>query len=308
MSLSTLATDSPNPLRFLVVADVHYRPGVFPHDNVEWLDRILARAKSEQVDFCLQLGDFVHAAHRDTAFLSHWLNFGIPTYNVLGNHDDDGGPHVETLEAFHLKRGYHFFDVKGVRFVVLDTNYAFLDGRFVHYGTELGCPSWKIPRGCGMRLHPAELPWLEEQLLRASGLCVICSHRPLNGDDLDSKAVQMIVDKVNARHPGRIRLVLNGHHHCDRLVQKGGVSWFTVNSTNHCWVPRRHQSYPAEDMKRWKEIDHIVAYDTPVSAVLTKTASGFDVKGMQGSFWRGVTPELIGCSPFITPHISDRTI
>lgn len=73
-------------------------------------------------------------------------------------------------------------------------------------------------------------------------------------------------------------------------------------------MPRRHQSYPVEDMKRWKEIDHIVAYDTPVSAVLTKTASGFDVKGMQGSFWRGVTPELVGCSPFITPHIGDRTI
>lgn len=308
MSLPMLAAASPSPLRFLVVADVHYRPGVFPHDNVEWLDRILARAKSEQVDFCLQLGDFVHAARRDKGFLSHWLDFGIPTYSVLGNHDDDGGPHAETLEAFRLKRGYHSFDVKGVRFVVLDTNYASLEGRFVHYGRDLGRPSWKIPRGCGMRLHPDELPWLEERLLQASGPCVVCSHRPLNGEDPDSRAVRGILAKVNARHPNRVRLVLNGHHHCDQLVRRDGVSWYTVNSPNHCWVPLRHQSYPVEDMKRWKEIDHIVAYDTPVSAVLTMTDTGFDVKGMQGSFWRGLSPAQVGCSPSITPHIVDRKI
>ena len=308
LSVSKGRADVTSPLKFLVVADVHYRPGVFPHDNVEWLDRILERAKDEQVDFCLQLGDFVHAARRDKAFLSHWLDFSIPTYSVLGNHDDDGGPHAETLEAFHLTRGYYSFDVKGVRFVVLDTNYACLEGRFVHYGTELGRPSWKIPRGCGMRLHPDELPWLEDQLFQASGPCVVCAHRRLNGEDSDAKAVQSILAQVNARYPGRVGLVLNGHHHCDQLIRKDGISWYTVNSPNHCWVPIRHKAYPVEDVKRWKEIDHIVAYDTPVSAVLTKTASGYDVKGMQGSFWRGVTSGRAGCSPTITPHIQNRTI
>lgn len=308
LSLPALAAPASGPLRFLVVADVHYRPGVFPHDNVEWLDRILERARNERVDFCLQLGDFVHAARRDKAFLSHWLDFSIPTYSVLGNHDDDGGPHAETLEAFHLTRGYHSFDVKGVRFVVLDTNYAYLEGRFVHYGRELGCPSWKIPQGCGMRLHPEELPWLEEQLLQAPGPCILCSHRRLNGEDPDSKAVRAILARVNANHPGRVRIVLNGHHHCDQLIVKDGLPWYTVNSPNHCWVPIRHKAYPVEDVKRWKEINHIVAYDTPVSAVMTMTATGFDVKGMRGSFWRGVTPAQAGCSPTIAPHIVDRTI
>lgn len=308
LSISRTKAAAPSPLRFLVVADVHYRPGIFPHDNVEWLDRILDRAKNEQVDFCLQLGDFVHSARRDGAFLSHWLDFGIPTYSVLGNHDDDGGPHAETLEAFRLTRGYYSFDVKGVRFIVLDTNYAFLEGRFIHYGTELGCPSWKIPKGCGMRLHPDELPWLEERLLQAPGPCVVCGHRRLNGEDSDSKAVRAIFVKVNTCFPGRISLVLNGHHHCDQLMWKDGIAWYTVNSPNHCWIPRRHLAYPTEDVKRWREIDHVVAYDTPVSAVLTKTAIGFDVKGALGTFWRGVTPVQAGGSPSITPHIVDRSI
>ena len=30
---------------FLAFADIHYFPGVFPHDSREWLERILATAK-----------------------------------------------------------------------------------------------------------------------------------------------------------------------------------------------------------------------------------------------------------------------
>ncbi len=298
-----------SPLRFLVASDIHYRPGVFPHDNRNWLERILARAEDARVAFAIQLGDFVHAAKRDSGYLAAWNGSRIPTHNVVGNHDDDGGVHQETLEAFHLTRGWYHFDIQGFRFIVLDTNYALIGDRYVHYGKEAGFVQWKLPPEARMRLHPDELDWLGEVIRDSSFPCIVCSHRRLDGDDADARAVRTIFSRANVAHPGRVVMAMNGHNHCDSWKVMDGVAYFTVNSANHHWVPRRHTAYPAEDVARWREIDHVVAYDTPLSAVVTLLpGGGINVNGMKGSFWRGIPPEKIGFSKGITAAIENRTI
>lgn len=298
------------PVRFLVTADVHYRPGIFPHDTPEQLDRIIARGVAEDVDFGIQLGDFQHNATRDRAFIDRWNDAPFHALNVVGNHDDDATTAAETRAALRLERGWYRYDCGGVRVIVLDTNYALIDGRYVHYARDCGFVQWKLPKGAGMRLHPDEFPFLEESLDSAPGVCVVASHRSLFGDDPDAQRVRAIFAAANRARPGRVTLALNGHNHCDLLRVREGVSYYTVNSPNHCWIPLKHTAYPAEDMRRWTGIDHIVAYDgTPLSAIVTLTPDGrFSVKGMSGGFWRDVQPAQI--SPKfanLTASIKDRT-
>jgi len=300
---------SASPLRFLVASDIHYRPGVFPHDDRGWLERILARAADERVAFAIQLGDFVHAAKNDSAYIDVWNNFRIQTRNVVGNHDDDGGLHQETLEAFRLERGWYSFDLQGFRFVVLDTNYALIDGRYVHYGKGCGFVQHRLPSASRMRLHPDELDWMEETLVRSPFPCVVCSHRRLDGDDEDAVAVRRMFARANAAHPGRVVMAMHGHNHSDGWKVVDGVAYFSVNSANHHWVAKRHGAYPAEDVARWREIDHIVAYDTPLSSIVTLVpGGGVRVEGMAGVFWRGIAPETIGFSRGITASIANRAL
>lgn len=197
--------------------------------------------------------------------------------------------------ALRLERGWYRFDVRGVRFVVLDTNYGFVNGAFVHYGRGCGFSPYKLGAADRLRLHPDEFPFLEEALGTATGPCVILSHRTLAGEDADAVRVRQIVAAANRAHPGRVALALCGHNHCDRMVRRDGVSFLTVNSPNHVWIPFRHKGYPDEDVRRWREIDHVVAYDgTPLSAVVTVRADGhFAVRGLTGGFWRGIVPERI---------------
>lgn len=292
------------PVRFLVAADVHYRPGIFPHDTPQQLERIVGRGVSENVDFGIQLGDFQHNARHERSFIDIWTGAPFETHSVIGNHDDDATTAEETRDAFGMGRGWHRFDCKGIRFVVLDTNYACLDGRFVHYGKGCGFIPWKLPKGMGMRLHPDEFDFLEESIRTATGVCVVASHRSLAGDDADARRVRAIFAAANRAVPGKVVLALNGHNHCDRMEHKDGVAYYTVNSPNHCWIPMKHEAYPAEDVLRWREIDHVIAYDgTPLSAVVSLWLDGrFSVSGMKGGFWRDIPPERI--SPKFRDHIT----
>lgn len=306
-ALPAAARPAPAALTFLAAADVHYRPGVFPHDDRDWMLRILERGRAAKAAFAIQLGDFAHAARRDRAFIDAFSDHPLPTRHVIGNHDDDGGPHRETLEAYRLARGWYGFDAGSFRFLVLDTNYACLDGRFIHYGRDAGFSPYRIPREAQMRLAPEQLEWLKGELNASPFPCVVCAHRRLDDGSPDAGPVGALIAAANAAHPGRVRLVLNGHNHCDSFRVRDGVLWHTVNSPNHCWVSRRHAAYPPEDMARWKLIDHVIAYDTPLSALITLHPDGrIAIDGMEGRFWRGITPAQAGFPASITASICSR--
>lgn len=299
------------PLKFLVFSDLHYRPGVFPHDTPDLLRRIICRGVSERVDFGIQLGDFIHNAECDSAVIELWRGAPFPTYSVIGNHDDDSTTPNATRDALGLSSGYYYFDCCGFRFIVLDTNYGLVDGRFVHYGADAGFFQWDLKRDCAMRLHPDEFTFLEDAIRTAVGRCVIVSHRALSGEDEDARRVRRIISECHAESPGKVVLAMNGHGHSDSVRFCEGVPYYTVNSPNHCWIPFRHSAYPHEDVVRWKEIGHVVAYSgNPLSAIITMTHNGdISVSGMKGGWWRGIcpvdiSPRLAGYR--ITPHIEDR--
>lgn len=294
----TKATDTNRPLRFLVFADIHYVPGEFPHDGVEWLDRILERAKREHCDLILQLGDMCHVPSACGDYLTRYNQFEIPTYHVLGNHDDDGNPHTETLKAYGLARGYYHFDRGGFRFVIMDTNYCEKDGHFTHYSSA----NYYSGYNSTTRVPPEQLEWLKRTLDESPFPCIIASHGSFErdvGGSPDGPAVRAVINAVNAAHPGRVRLVLNGHHHHDYVRILDQVIYFDVNSASYDWRGREHNGYPAEYEQKWKMVRHTVMWDDPLSAVITIAHDGtICVEGQKSQFHLGLTPEQLGVSRF----------
>ena len=123
-------------VKFCAFADIHYYPGVFPHDTREWLERVLDRAEKVHADFIIHMGDFTHTPAKCRDYVDFYNDFRIKTYHTVGNHDDDGNSHEETLAAYRLARGYYHFDRGGFRFIVTDTNNCLMDGKWVHYSSS----------------------------------------------------------------------------------------------------------------------------------------------------------------------------
>ena len=48
-----LARPAEDEVKFCAFADIHYYPGMFPHDTREWLERVLDRAEKAHADFII---------------------------------------------------------------------------------------------------------------------------------------------------------------------------------------------------------------------------------------------------------------
>ena len=75
------AAPSADRVRFLAFADIHYYPGVFPHDTREWLERVLNRAEKSKVDFIIHMGDFTHTPVACRDYVDFYNDFRIKTYH-----------------------------------------------------------------------------------------------------------------------------------------------------------------------------------------------------------------------------------
>jgi len=289
-------------VKFCLFADLHYWPGVFPNDSTDFLDRIRARARAADVDFVIHLGDIVHNATHDAerAFLARYRDCGLETHHVIGNHDNDGCTCDETLAAFGLTCGHYFFDVKGWRFVVCDPNYIRRpDGRLEHYshGNNYG-----LKDGSQLSYMPeAQIDWLAEVLEKADGPCVVCSHQSFErerGGVPNYRAVRDVLEAANRRHPGRVRLVMNGHEHIDNLRLLNGILYYDVNSANYQWFDNRHERYPADYVKTHRQAPNTLAWNAPLSAIVTLGPGGYvRIEGSRADWLYGVTPEQAGLPP-----------
>ena len=110
-------------VKFCVFADIHYTPGTFPNSTKEWLGQIIDHAKVEKCDFIIHCGDFTSYPVRYSDYVNFYNDCGLPAYHVIGNHDDDGNPHEDTLKAYRMECGHYFFDRNGFRFVIVDPNH-----------------------------------------------------------------------------------------------------------------------------------------------------------------------------------------
>ena len=300
-------------VKFCAFADIHYYPKVFPHDTREWLERILVRAEKAKADFIIQMGDFTHTPAACKDYVDFYNNFHIKTYHTIGNHDDDGNSNEATLAAYRLDCGHYFFDRGGFRFIVTDTNHCFADGKFMHYSNGNYYAIHKKSGGSSIsRVTPEQLEWLKATIESSPYPCIVTSHASYEREDgsPDRAAVRQIFNDANAKHPGKVRLVINGHHHCDHVRILDNIVYLDLNSASYDWV-NKHTAYPEEDEKRWRHARHVIAWNDPVSAIITIGQNGhLKVEGQKSTFYLGITPEMAGLPPvngrqcrLITPNI-----
>lgn len=307
------------PLKVCVFSDLHYTPGVYTNDTPEFLERILARAEAARCDMVIHVGDMVQnvAEASVRALVERYNDFRIPTYHVIGNHEQDGTTHEETLEAYRLARGYYSFDRGGFRFVVLDPNYFCNEpGTYIHHSkgnyfhrSVISTINW-IP--------PEQLEWLKATLDDSPNPCVVLAHQsfergPGGAMVRNAADVRAVFRAANERHPGRVRLVVNGHLHVDNLRIFDNIAYWDVNSANmYYWGPRQY-AYPraylakhagapytlgsAEDTLGWKD---------PLSAILTLYPHGrIRIEGSSSDWLFGITPKMANFTEY---DGSDRLI
>ena len=293
------------PLKVCVFADIHYQPGVYVNDTPEFLEKILARAERERCDMVIHLGDFVHNVLKapEKAYIKMYNDFRIPTYHVLGNHDQDDAPHQATLDAYRLKRGYYAFDKGGFRFVVLDPNYYCEEpGKYIHF--DHGNYHRRSKNATVNYVPPEQLEWLRSTVVGSPNPCVVLSHqsleRPPNGGNvLNKDDVQAIFAEANAKRPGTVRLVMNGHLHADNLRIMDDIVWWDVNSASNDWNSRTHSKFPPEYHKSHDRACHNVGYKEPLSGILTLSRDGgIRIDGAKSDWLFGVTPKMAGFQEF----------
>lgn len=302
-----------NRLTFSVFADLHYEPTAFYSRAEEKLAAIQQRAKECGSAFIIHAGDLTHGPSMHMDFVGSYLDFSIPSYSCLGNHDSDNTAFAETLKAYRMPNDYYYFDCNGFRIVVLNLNYYEQDGAYIPY--SLG-NYYKTTGSVGM-MPPAELAWLKETLEQSPYPCVLISHQSIERPDgiINAGEVLDLIDEINSRHKNRVMLVINGHYHTDYIRLRNQVVYLDLNAASYHWIDAEHHFYPEEMEKQYCCLPHTINVNEPIHAVITLTDEGeVQIDGMQGSFFMGVTREMTDAPNFdkagraATPNVSSAHI
>ena len=321
-SANVCAERSGRPLKICVFADFHFSH-LTPTNCVEShaaLKRILARAEQAKCDFVIQLGDFAHDVNDKEVkkAIELYKNFSLPTYSLFGNHDQEMNGWRDVVQAFNMPNNYYSFDRGGFRFVVTDPNYyKTASGKFVHYsdgvfGDEKGSSSPWVPS--------EQLEWMRSVIIDSPYPCVVFSHQsfeipPSHGGVCNKDAVQDIFREANARKPGTVRLVINGHNHCDHRTIIDNILYWDVTSVKGQWFEEKHHKYPADYEKGHWLSEHTINWKDPLSAILILWPEGrIQIEGMKSDYLFGVSPKVAGFKEYYgerysaVPYIQDIDI
>jgi hypothetical protein len=242
----------------------------------------------------------MHAPHERDDIIERFESAPMQAYHVLGNHEFEDSTFEQALEAYGLERGYYFFDRGGFRFIVLDLNYARVDGEAVHY--TLG-NSVRMPAGTALAtFEERQREWFVEAVTGSPYPCVLLSHfsleRPNNRmSAAEHDEVFALLGELN-RDKRRIFMAINGHHHMDGLVVENGIAFLDLNSASYHWISKPHDLFPPELREKYCLVGHTLIYEDPLSAIITLRDDGYiKIDGAESRFLYGVDREKAGLSP-----------
>ena len=224
-------------VRFGLVTDIHFsdippdtRAGRYYGESRRKLDEAVAVFNARDLDFVIELGDLKDLSKDKTSTLAcldeierRLAAFRGPRYHAVGNHDfdcltpDEFLSHV-TNAGQPMTSGYYSFDVKGIRFVVLDACY---DSTLKHYSCQNPWDDANVP--------PEELAWLEKKLTSAPGRVVVFCHQRLDTsaaprhDVKNAAAVRTLLEKS-----GKVAAVITGHEHTGGYAVVNGIPYYSM--------------------------------------------------------------------------------
>lgn len=318
-------------VKFGVFADLHSTIVPWPAKRVE---EFLDECKKEDVDFIVQLGDFMlpenfpYLSCKDYSdnqkILSMLSDFGKPVYHVLGNHDCQGIDKCDILKYWRAEHGpYCSFDVKGIHFIVLDCNFWMVDGECIPFDHDF-FNRRQIVRDRGEEpdmayISKEQLEWLKEDLAKTGYPSVLFSHQRLcPGDIFTIRNVDELLEIIE-NAPNKVVLSVNGHEHIDNAEKVNGIWYYNMNSMSNQWMGEEYAElgrYGAEMDEIFPWLRCVAPYDNSIYGIVTLDENGATVKGKKGNFV-GSTPEemgayeegarfLIECKTKMTASVDDR--
>ncbi len=327
-----------NSIKIGLFSDMHYKKGMYIA-TVGDLNTIMDRAHEQGVDIVLHCGDLCNDYSGSPELMKAYLGnrYGLPVYGLYGNHELESDRNsMQVVTPMLTNRadavfwgtedgklgdgsiGYYYFEAKGFRIIMLDTNYSWNSEKaeWQHNTTASHGP----PAGNTRinALSPIQFEWLKKLLYDAAENeipCIVCSHAgftaawPEHSDDCD--AVVTLLEEVNQKRPGTVIAALNGHKHAHYCRVHNGIFYLNCNAVRNIhWQPPSEPHYESEIFERevFDEQYNIVGHEevplsslwmspktwyckAPLNAILTVSTDGkVTVDGSEGGWWSDIVP------------------
>ena len=272
--------DKPQFLTFAICADIHQD---IMHDGPDRLRSFTQAAVEAQVDMAIQLGDFCQPTEANRPFLAIWEALETERYNVLGNHDMDGGATREQTVAYMSMRArFYAFDIRGWHCVVLD-------GNDPEDPPKPGYP-------CGMAADQIE--WLRADLQGTDLPVLLFIHQAMDrGDFGGADDVLALLSQIN-RAAGwqQVLAVFSGRHHLDYANCIDGIWHIQMNSMSNYWMGEDFVQVRYDDQidAAYPYIKYTAPYRDPLYAIVRlQPDRSIHVDGFD-SQWVGPSPADLG--------------
>lgn len=279
---------SADTLTFGLVADVHH--GMIP-DTEARLESFIEEAKRRKVDFVLQLGDFCHPEEKSTAFMQIWNSFAGEKYHVLGNHDMDLGSKAEIMDLWEMDSNYYSFVQKGIRFIVLDANFLYQDGKYIPYDKA----NFYVDSTLRTFIDEEQIEWFAGELAASEQPVVVLSHQSLWHYQSGVKN-RLSLQRIMEKSADKIICCFNGHNHIDFHHVQNGIHYLEVNSMSYQWLGEKFKRnrYPVELLEDYKWLAHLAPYQDPLYAFVEIKPEGLLSMTGKKSKWMPPAPKEVG--------------
>jgi hypothetical protein len=226
------------PVRFGLVTDIHYADiepaGIKTYrQSAAKLAECVRFMNGQTLDFLVELGDFKDQGKPpdEAATLGYlraieevFRGFKGLRFHVLGNHDVDSISKQQFLQvtAGETKAGgtFYQFDLKGVRFVVLDADFRFDDVAYDH-----GNYAWEESK-----VPPEEMKWLEGALSSSPGPVIVFVHQRLDGEGNGYFVKNAAAVRGALEASKKVVAVFQGHQHEGGYSLINGIHYYTLKA------------------------------------------------------------------------------
>lgn len=278
------------PVRFAIVSDLHAQD--IP-DGLERMKAVVDAANHENVEFLIQLGDFVRLDSAAIPYRKVWDEYVGEKYHVLGNHDLDRYTKEEYVAGLHMPGRYYSFDKGDFHFIVLDGNNLYDGKEYKAYGRA----NYYVDSKMRAFMDPEQLEWLKKDLAATDKRCIIFSHQSIDTTVNNGSEVRGILEAENERCGfQKVALAFSGHTHSNYVKEINGITYVQINSASYVWIEQpsmTEKRYPKEINDQYSLLSRSITYDKPLYGIVTLTGEGAELKGTKGEFMPP-TPKEIG--------------
>ncbi len=265
-------------IKFLLFSDFHYQKSAYP-TTLNDIDVMLKKANEENVDFCIQCGDFcTDGINNLEVYKAYQQNkYDLPCYGIIGNHELEGSSE-NTMELItptlcnrkvekpYPEASYWYTDIKGIRLIGLDSNHSYNPQTKQWEHTPPGRTGARPGNTHVAHVHPAQMEWLKNTLddAKEKGLkAILFSHHALSGAFNFNCGNGKEIRDLLENYKKTAVMCICGDLHADLFTVINKVAYYCITATRFLADSGTNSPYP-----QTAEFDFI-EYDEKLNPVKT---------------------------------------